>query len=682
MAVSTVSTGSVLDVNSLVSQLMTVEARPFVAMQDKEKALTSQLSAYGTLSGALGAFQTTVTALSDATKYNVANATSSDGSVVSASAGTGTLKGNYSVSVLQMAQAQTLTAAGQLNKTSNIGSGASTVLTFEFGSISGAAPVDGTYTGATFTQDPARTAATVTIDSSNNSLQGIADAINKAAIGVKANIISDGSATPSRLVLTSEKSGETSSMKISVNGDAALSDLLSYAPDGTQKLSQSNTAQNAKLSVNGVAITSPTNTVEEAIPGVSLTLLKGGTTSTTGGVTTNTPSTSNISVSNDTSGIKTALANFVKSYNELNATINQLTAVTPGLKQGAARTGGPLVGDSTTLTLQSSLRKMFAAPVPGLDSTYSNLSQLGVAFQKDGTLKLDTGTLQTAIDKNVGDVTKLLATAGTTSDSLVKFISSSSNSTVGTKGISISQLATQGSLKGSTAAGLNIVAGSNDQLALTINGVTANATLIPGNYTAASLAAHLQSIINGAPGMSTAGAGVTVTQDAGVFSITSTKYGSVSKVDISGNGAADLFGTPTLTDGVDVAGTIGSAPATGSGQQLTGAGGSGAAGVVVQITGGNLGDRGTVNISKGIGALFNSINDSFLGATGTIQNKNDGINKSVADIGKQRDALNIRLTLTEARYRKQYSSLDVTLAGMNSTSNFLTQQLAALANLR
>lgn len=675
MSVSTVSTGSVLDVNSLVSQLMTVEARPFVAMQDKEKALTAQLSAYGTLSGALGAFQTTVTALSDATKYNVANASSSDSGVVTASAGKDTVKGNYSINVLQLAQAQTITAAGQLNKTALIGSGAATVLTFEFGSITGA-PVDGTYTGATFAQDPARAAATVTIDSSNNSLQGIADAINKAGIGVKANIISDGSAAPSRLVLTSEKSGETSSMKISVDGDAALSDLLSYAPDGVQKMTQSNAAQNAKLSVNGVAITSPTNTVEEAIPGVTLTLLKGGTS------TTGVASTSSVSVTNDTSGIKTALANFVKSYNELNATVNQLTAVTPGLKQGAARTGGPLVGDSTTLTLQASLRKMFAAPVPGLDSTYNNLSQLGVAFQKDGTLKLDTGKLQTAIDTNVTDVTKLLATAGATTDSLVNFVSSTTNSSVGTKGISISQLATQGNLKGSTAAGLNIVAGSNDQLALTINGVTANATLIPGNYTAASLAAHLQSIINGAPGLSTSGAGVTVTQDGGVFSITSTKYGSVSKVDISGNGAADLLGTPTLTAGVDVAGTIGSAPATGSGQQLTGAAGSGSSGIVVQITGGNLGDRGTVNISKGIGALFNAVNDSFLGATGTIQNKNDGINKSVADIGKQRDALNIRLTLTEARYRKQYSSLDVTLAGMNSTSNFLTQQLAALANLR
>ena len=668
MAVSTVSTGGVLDVNGLVSQLMAVESRPFVAMQDKEKAITAQLSAYGTLSGAVGAFQTTVAALADSSKYKVANATTSDSAVLTASAGKDTVKGNYGVNVTQLAQAQTITAAGQASTSALIGAGTSTVLTFDFGSVTGGTLANGKYTGSTFDLDPARAARTVTIDGSNNSLQGIRDAINKAGIGVTASIISDGSDKPNRLVLTSDKSGETSSMRISVAGDQDLSDLLAYAPNGTQNMTQSNAGQNAKLTVNGVAITSQTNNVDNAIPGVTMTLAKIGT--------------SNVGVSMDTSGIKTALTNFVKAYNEMNATITSLTAVTPDLKQGAARTGGPLVGDSTTHSLQASLRKMFAANVPGLDSSIKNFSQLGVAFQKDGTLKLDTGKLQTAIDKNSDDVIKLLATSGSTSDSLVSFISSTSNSTVGTKGISISKLATQGTLVGSAPAGLNIIAGVNDNLSLSINGVNTKATLVPGSYTADSMVSHLQSLINGASGMSDAGSGVKVTQENGVISITSNKYGTSSKLEITGNGADELFGTPTMTTGVDVAGTIGGAVAVGSGQTLTGSAGSGSAGIAVQINGGQLGDRGTVNISKGISALFASITDNYLGTSGLIQNKNDGLNKSVADIGKQRDALNTRLTLTEARLRKQYSSLDVTLSAMNSTSNFLTQQLASLATLR
>ncbi|MDI3293505.1 flagellar filament capping protein FliD [Janthinobacterium tructae] len=665
MAVSSVSTGGVLDVNGLVSQLMAVESRPFVAMQNKEKAITSQISAYGTLSGAVGAFQTTVTALADASKYKVANATTSDDKVLTATAGKDTVKGNYSVNVTQLAQAQTISAAGQESTSALIGSGASTVLTFDFGSITGGTLTDGKYTGSTFDLDATRVARTVTIDGSNNSLQGIRDAINKAGIGVTASIISDGSDKPNRLVLTSGKSGETSSMRVSVAGDQDLSNLLSYAPNGTQNMTQSNAGQNAKLTVNGVAITSQTNNVENAVPGVTMSVLKIGT--------------SNVGVTMDTSGIKTALTNFVKAYNELNTTVTGLTAVTPDLKQGAARTGGPLVGDSTTNSLQASLRKLFGTSVPGLDSTVTSLSQLGVAFQKDGTLKLDTGKLQTAIDKNSDDVIKLLATSGSTTDSLVSFVSSTSNSTVGTKGISISKLATQGTLVGSTAANLTITAGVNDQLSMIINGVDTKATLVPGNYTADSLVSHLQSLINGSSGVTDTTAGVKVTQENGVFSIVSNKYGSSSKLEITGNGADDLFGTPTMTTGVDVAGTIDGAVAVGSGQTLTGSAGSGSAGIAVLIKGGQLGDRGTVNISKGISALFATITDNYLGTAGLIQNKNDGLNKSIADITKQRDALNTRLTLTEARLRRQYSSLDVTLSSMNSTSNFLTQQLAALA---
>ena len=665
MAVSSVSTGGVLDVNGLVSQLMSVESRPFVGMQNKEKAITAQISAYGTLSGAVGAFQTTVTALADSSKYKVANATTSDDKVLTATAGKDTVKGNYSVNVTQLAQAQTISAAGQESTSTLIGSGASTVLTFDFGSVTGGTLTNGKYTGATFDLDATRVARTVTIDGSNNSLQGIRDAINKAGIGVTASIISDGSDKPNRLVLTSGKSGETSSMRVSVAGDQDLSNLLSYAPNGTQNMTQSNAGQNAKLTVNGVAITSQTNNVENAVPGVTMSVLKIGTSS--------------VGVSMDTSGIKTALTNFVKAYNELNASINTLTAVTPDLKPGSARTGGPLVGDSTTNSLKAGLRKLFGTSVPGLDSTVTSLSQLGVAFQKDGTLKLDTGKLQTAIDKNSEDVIKLLATSGSTTDSLVSFVSSTSNSTVGTKGISISKLATQGTLVGSTAANLNIIAGVNDQLSMTINGVDTKATLVPGNYTADSLVSHLQSLINGASGVTDTTAGVKVTHENGVFSIVSNKYGSSSKLEITGNGADDLFGTPTMTTGVDVAGTIDGAVAVGSGQTLTGSAGSGSAGIAVLIKGGQLGDRGSVNISKGISALFATITDNYLGTSGLIQNKNDGLNKSIADIAKQRDALNTRLTLTEARLRKQYSSLDVSLSSMNSTSNFLTQQLAALA---
>jgi flagellar hook-associated protein 2 len=671
VGISSPGIGSNLDVNGIIDKLMQAESTPFVAMQQKEQVFTNQLSAYGQLSGALGALQTAVTTMSDSTKYRTQGATSSDSTIVTASASKDAIKGSYGVTVSALAQSQSLMAAGQASTTSLIGDGTPTTLTFDFGGISGGTLTNGVYSGATFTQDGKQSSRTVTIDGSNNSLQGIRDAINKANIGVRASIISDGSANPNRLVFTASDTGATSNMKISVAGDSTLSNLLSYAPDGTQNMTQTSAGQDAALTLYGVNITSHTNTVSDAIPGVTLNLAKIGAAT--------------VNVTSDTSGVKTALTAFVKAYNDLNSTIATQTKPGAPVKAGEAPTGGPLLGDATTRNLQSSLRRLFSTAVPGLDSSasFDSLSDLGVTFQKDGSLKLDTTKLQKAVDTDLDDVTKLLATSGSTSDSLINFVSSTSSSGVGTKAVTISQLATQGNIVGGGPAALTITAGVNDQLAITVNGIATTATLQAGTYTPDSLAAHLQASINGASGLSGAGAGVTVTQNAGVLTVSSNKYGSTSTVALSGTAADALLPSSVATTGVDVAGTIGGAPATGSGQMLTGAGGSDSAGIQLEVKGGTVpASRGTVTISKGMGAQFTALIDSFLGPKGSIPSKNEGINSSLNDLSKQKDQLNTRLTAKEAAYRKEFTALDVMMGQMSSTSSFLTQQLAQLATLR
>jgi flagellar hook-associated protein 2 len=671
VGISSPGIGSNLDVNGIIDKLMQAESTPFVAMQQKEQVFTNQLSAYGQLSGALGALQTAVTTMSDSTKYRTQGATSSDSTIVTANASKDAIKGAYGVTVSALAQSQSLMAAGQASTTSLIGDGTPTTLTFDFGGISGGTLTNGVYSGATFTQDGKQSSRTVTIDGSNNSLQGIRDAINKANIGVRASIISDGSANPNRLVFTASDTGATSNMKISVAGDSTLSNLLSYAPDGTQNMTQTSAGQDAALTLYGVNITSHTNTVSDAIPGVTLNLAKIGAAT--------------VNVTSDTSGVKTALTAFVKAYNDLNSTIATQTKPGAPVKAGEAPSGGPLLGDATTRNLQSSLRRMFSTAVPGLDSSasFDSLSDLGVTFQKDGSLKLDTTKLQKAVDTDLDDVTKLLATSGSTSDSLINFVSSTSSSGVGTKAVTISQLATQGNVVGGGPAALTITAGVNDQLAITVNGIATTATLQAGTYTPDSLAALLQASINGASGLSGAGAGVTVTQNAGVLTVSSNKYGSTSTVALSGTAADALLPSSVATTGVDVAGTIGGAPATGSGQMLTGAGGSDSAGIQLEVKGGTVpASRGTVTISKGMGAQFTALIDSFLGPKGSIPSKNEGINNSLNDLSKQKDQLNTRLTAKEAAYRKEFTALDVMMGQMSSTSSFLTQQLAQLATLR
>jgi len=676
MALSSPGIGSNLDVNSIVTQLMSVESQPLTALNKKEASYQAKLSAFGSLSGALGSFQSALAALSSPEKFQSITASTADASIISASASIKAVPGNYAVDVTKLAQAQTIATAGQSSMTAAIGDGQPTTLTFQFGTISGGTLQNGKYVSdpaatppnPAFAQDANQASGTVKIDSSNNSLQGIRDAINKAGIGVTATIVSDGSATPYHLVLTSNKTGETSSMKISVARDPAapantqMADLLAYDPAGSQNMTQSTAAQNTALTVNGIAITSATKNISEAIQGVTLNVSKAGSTT--------------ISVARDTASVQSAVNTFVKAYNDLDKTIKSLTSYDPATKQA-----GLLIGDSSVRNIQSQVRSMLGSSLSGLGGSLTTLPQIGISFQKDGSMSLDSSKLQSAMANNFNDIAGLFSSMGTTSDSLVRYMDSTSATQPGNCALNLTALATQGKLTGSAPpASMTIVAGSNDQMNMTVDGVSATVTLAPNTYTSASLAAQLQSAINGASAFSSAGVSVSVSADpSGIINITSNRYGSASNVSVSGNAVANLFTTTNSVDGIDVAGTIDGVAATGSGQILTGAKGSPSEGLKLEITGGATGDRGKVNYSQGYAYLLNKLVDNFLGSKGLIASQTDGINSSIKNIGKSRDAINTRLVAVEKRYRAQFTALDATISSMTQTSTYLTQQLAQLA---
>ncbi len=227
--ISTQSTGTSIDINSIVSQLMQAEQTPVKRLDTKEASYQAQLTAYGSLQGSVSSLQAAVSGLAIASSLRALKATPSEARVLSATAFTTATPGNYSIEVTKLAQQQKLVAAGQTSVSSAIGTG---TLSFDFGTINiGTGSFDsvtGKYTGAGFTSSGAA-AKTVTIDSSNNTLSGIRDAINAANIGVTASIVNDGSTKPYRLVLTSSSTGSASSIRIS-GGDAALSALLAEDP--------------------------------------------------------------------------------------------------------------------------------------------------------------------------------------------------------------------------------------------------------------------------------------------------------------------------------------------------------------------------------------------------------------------------------------------------------------------
>lgn len=653
-----------LDINSIVSQLMTVERQPLSQFAAREAGQQARLSAYGSVKTAVSGFQKALSGLNSTARFQALTATPSDKSFFTASATSNAVAGTYSIEVNALAQAQQLVAAGQASSIAAIGSGAATTLSFDFGTVGGGTLDAGTYTGATFASNGKGT-KTLVIDSSNNSLQGIRDAINAAKIGVKASLVNDGSGTPYRLTLAADNAGAANSMKISVDGDAAIGSLLAHDPAGTQGLNQTVAAQNASLKVNGIAVSKASNSVSDVISGVTLNLVK------------TTESAQTLTVSRDTSAITTSINNFVKAYNDMAGTLKNLSAYDAASKKGAI-----LQGDSLVRTLQTQLRGILGTAVAGVPGDLKTLSSIGVSFQLDGSLAVDASKLNNAMTSNFDEIASLFASVGKSTDSLVSFSSAGDSVKPGSYAVSVTQLATQGRTVGSGAVTppLDIVAGSNDTLDLEVDGVAASVTLAAGSYgTVDALMAELQAKINGASALSSRGISVGITESTGILTLTSAKYGSASSVSVTGGNAMTALGLAddTPSAGVDVAGTLGGVAATGAGQLLRATSGP-AQGLDIIVNGGALGDRGSISYSQGYATTLGKWATSVLDADSVIASRTDGINKTIADIGKRRAALEERLVVIEKRLRAQYTALDAMLSNMNSTSNFLTAQLANL----
>ena len=656
--------GTSIDVNGLVTKLIQAESKGMTLRQTQQKTFQTQLSAVGSIKSALSTFQTAMASLNNAGTFSGMKATGHDTSVLNASVSGSASAGTYRVNVTQLAQSQVLTAAGQASTKSPIGGGAATTLTFSFGTVSGGSFAGGKYTGASFAQNGSLPGGSVTIDASNNTLSGIRDAINAANVGVSASIVNDGSGNPYRLVLTSSAGGANAEMKISVSGDSALQSLLAHDPAGTQNMTEVTTGQNALATVNGIAVQSPTNTLSEVVDGTSFTLAK------TGSMTVN--------VSSDAGQGSTAVVNFVKAYNALRIQLNALTKIDTANPANS----GALAGDVSTRALMNQVTDVLGHGIG--NGAYQSLRSVGVTMDPEGTLSIDDGKLKAALSQSPGQVAALFAGTGTASDALIKVPSFSPATQSGSYAVNITQLATQGSLQGSAAANTTIQSGVNDSLSFTVSGMAANITVPAGSYTPQGLAAQIQSQINATPALQRAKVEVSVSADAnGVLSITDKQYGSISAVSVTGNGAASLLGSsPTAIAGRDVQGTINGVAANGSGQNLYGATGSAVDGLTVQITGGTLGNRGTVTVQRGYAAQLHTVSGNLLSSSGMVQNATDALNSSITSLGSQINRMQQQLDAKQALYYAQFNALSKVVASMTNTSSYLTTQLAILQKQR
>ncbi len=378
--ISTLGIGSGLDLASILDSLQTSEKAALTPISTQQSSYTAKLSAYGTLKSALTTFQTANTTLNNADLFSTTKTTSSS-SAFSATTAAGAVAGKYTVSVSQLAAAQTLTSAVQTSNTTALATTDSTL---------------------TFQNAKGDAAVSVSIPAGTSSLTGIRDAINKSAAGVTASIIKTGDGSY-RLSMTSKDTGTDNAVTIAVTGDSAIQSMLSYDGTSSSNMTQSVEAKNSQLTVNNVAIENSSNTISDALEGITLNL----NDVTTGNQT--------LTITSDTSKASSAITAWANAYNTLQdsfASLTKYTAVDVGTS-AQDTSNGALLGDSTLRTIQSQLKTMLTNAQSS--STYKSLAQIGVTSDPStGELEVDDDKLTAALTSDQDGVKAMIIGDGKT----------------------------------------------------------------------------------------------------------------------------------------------------------------------------------------------------------------------------------------------------------------------------
>jgi len=385
--------GSGLDIEGLVSGLVNAERAPLEARFAKREAkATALISGFGALKSALSELKSGLAGVKNASIYTRMKATSTDADAVKVSASASASSGSYQVEVTKLATTQSFASATYASIDTVIGQG---TLTFSFGqpTYTSDPELNADTSYSTFIPDPENEPVVITIDETNNTLDGIKNAINDSDAGVSASIIKDGDQY--RLLMTTNDTGRSNSLAVSVVEDtdptvAGLSDLDYNV--GSANLIQTRAASDAEFTVNGFGVSSASNTVDDAIDGVTLTLRQV------------TEQTAVISVSEDRAGVTSAVNKFIDGYNGYIKTLGALTDYSQ-----EANTRGPLQGDFSARSVSNRVRAELNFPTDGITGDYRTLAAIGITTNADGSLKLDSAKLNEALDADPAAVEALFA---------------------------------------------------------------------------------------------------------------------------------------------------------------------------------------------------------------------------------------------------------------------------------
>lgn len=358
--------GSGLDIESIVSQLVAIERQPITRVQNKQSLVNAQISAYGSLKSKISEFQSAMAGLASSSSFQLFQGSSSNESVFTASVNSNAVAGSYSVDVQALAERDKIAFGPFADANATPGSG---TLNISVGSDSFSLAVAGT-----------------------DSLTQIRDAINQANdnTGVTATLVNSDDGT--RLVLSSNETGTDNALEVTVTGDGDGNDsdnaglsALTYVSGGTNYATSISTAADALVEIDGFAVTSSSNTISNAIDGISFTAKSIGTAS--------------LEVTRDDEAILESVNAFADAFNALRSEINK-------------QRNGQLEADSTLLSIERAIFDVLNSGSDISGSSFKYLIEAGVSISEEGVMEVDSATITDKLNTDFSSFVNLFAAEG------------------------------------------------------------------------------------------------------------------------------------------------------------------------------------------------------------------------------------------------------------------------------
>ncbi|QDT59708.1 Flagellar hook-associated protein 2 [Stieleria bergensis] len=645
-----------IDTTSIIESLLSFQQRQVDQLEVRKSEITTKQTSLAGVEAQLVTLNSSLFALNRTTNsvFDARLASSSDTDIIEATADSGAIEARYQLSVQQTATAEQLASQGFANTGDTIGTGD---IAIRVGS---------------------RPEQTVTISTTNNTLEGFVNAVNEQLDDVNASIIFDQGAGAYKVLMTSRHTGADNTIAITNSQDPLTGTVISFA--GTPVQSAENAVIQLGSGAGAILAEYDSNIIDGLIENVTLDLKSAdpGTVVTIG-------------VENDNESVVNAVTTFTQNFNGLMEFIDQQTAYNPETDEAS-----PLLGERAVTTLQTELLTTVTSTISG--STVTRLSQVGIDINLQGRLTFNSSTLEDALNGDIQgidpeDVRKLFGVAGDSTNPGIKYLGGSTRTqATGTAfDIDITQAAEQAVATATNAlVGPITIDNTSDQIQLSLNGVTSETlTLNSGTYTEAELAAEVENVINNS---SELGANdVTVSVDGtNRLVIRTIGYGNDASIaSISGTALAKLGldGTETGT-GQDVEGSFivdgVTEEAAGLGRSLVGDSENETTADLrlnVSLSSSQVvaGVDGQLTLTQGLTSRLREILDGALNSeTGVLKFENDALDDQIASIDA---SIERTLEITEIRRQSlldEFSALESVIAELQNTGSFVTSQLSAL----